>query len=87
MAIDELDKYDQTEFAEKSIFRLFHARYQSWETTGTLISYNLDRERRIPPFLLSRTRDSRFRRIVLDSADLRPMADELNPWDRGEGEQ
>ena len=74
------------------IFRLFHARYQAWQTTGTLVSYNLDRERRIPPFLLSRTRDSRFRRLVLDSADLRPMAAELDPgpadpWDRGEGER
>ena len=88
LAVDELDKFDQTEFAEKSIFRLFHARYQAWQTCGTLISYNLDRERRIPPFLLSRTRDSRFRRIVLAGADLRPMAADLNldPWDRGEGE-
>jgi DNA replication protein DnaC len=86
LAVDELDKYDQTEFAEKTIFRLFHARYQAWQTTGTLLSYNADREQRLPPFLLSRMRDSRFRRIVLPGADLRPMAAELDAWDRGEGE-
>lgn len=86
LAVDELDKYDQTEFAEKTIFRLFHARYQAWQTSGTLLSYNLDRESRLPPFLLSRIRDNRFEHIVLNGDDLRPIADELDPWDRGEGE-
>jgi hypothetical protein len=84
LAVDELDKYDSTEFAEKTIFRLFHARYQSWQTKGTLMSYNLDRERRIPPFLQSRMHDSRFRHIVLAGSDLRPLASELDAWDTGE---
>lgn len=86
LAVDELDKYDATEFAQKTIFRLFHARYQSWQTTGTMLSYNLDRQRRLPPFLLSRMRDSRFQEIVMDGADVRPSAADLNPWDMGEGE-
>lgn len=86
LAVDELDKYDATDFAEKTIFRLFHARYQAWQTTGTLIGYNLSREQHIPPFLLSRMRDSRFERIVLDGEDLRPALRDLRPWDRGEGE-
>jgi DNA replication protein DnaC len=72
IAIDELDKYDATEYAEKSLFRLFNARYERHRTTSTLVAYNLDREDRLPPFLRSRMRDGRFRCIRLAGADVRP---------------
>ena len=83
IAIDEIDKYDTTEFAEKSIFRLFNARYQRLATAGTLLAYNLDRESRLPPFLRSRINDGRFHHVRLGGGDVRPA---LDPWDRGETE-
>lgn len=83
IAIDELDKYDPTEFADKSIFRLFNARYQRWQTSGTLIAYNLDREDRLPPFLRSRIHDGRFRFVRLAGADVRPGLGG-DAWDTGE---
>lgn len=83
IAIDEIDKYDSTEFAEKSIFRLFNARYQRLATAGTLLAYNLDREARLPAFLRSRIDDGRSQWIKLIGGDVRPA---LDPWDRGEGE-
>lgn len=83
IAIDELDKYDPTEFADKSIFRLFNARYQRWQTTGTLIAYNLDREDRLPPFLRSRIHDGRFRFVRLAGADVRPGLGG-DAWETGE---
>jgi hypothetical protein len=82
IAIDELDKYDPTEFADKSIFRLFNARYQRWQTTGTLLAYNLDRESRLPPFLRSRIHDGRFRFVRLAGADVRPALG--GEWETGE---
>jgi hypothetical protein len=86
IAIDELDKYDATEFAEKSIFRLFNARYQRWATSGTLLAYNLDREQRLPPFLRSRIKDGRFQFIRLAGADVRPALGDSDAWDQGESE-
>lgn len=89
IAIDEIDKYDQTEFSEKSIFRLFNARYQRLATAGTLLAYNLDRAGRLPPFLRSRMDDGRFQLVRLTGGDVRPALGEgadLDPWDRGEGE-
>jgi len=83
IAIDELDKYDVTEFADKSIFRLFNARYQRWQTTGTLLAYNLDREDRLPPFLRSRIHDGRFRVVRLAGADVRPGLGG-DAWETGE---
>jgi hypothetical protein len=72
LAVDELDKVDLTDFAEKSLFRLFDARYRSWATHGTLLAYNLDREDRLPAFLLSRMRDGRFQHLELRGSDVRP---------------
>jgi DNA replication protein DnaC len=87
IAIDEIDKYDATEFSEKSIFRLFNARYQRLATAGTLLAYNLDRASRLPPFLRSRIDDGRFKHIRLMGGDVRPaMGEDLDAWDRGEGE-
>ena len=87
IAIDELDKYDPTEFAEKSIFRLFNARYQRLATAGTMLAYNLDRESRLPPFLRSRIDDGRFQCVRLRGGDVRPaLGDDadLDAWERGE---
>jgi len=84
IAVDELDKYDSTEFAEKSIFRLFNARYEQRATTGTLLAYNLDRQDRVPPFLRSRIRDGRFRCVRLLGADVRPALGEA--WETEEGD-
>lgn len=86
IAVDELDKYDATEFAEKTIFRLFNARYERRATAGTLLAYNLDRAQRLPPFLRSRIRDGRFQLITLAGSDVRPAL-VAEAWDRGEHEE
>ena len=88
LAIDEIDKYNATAFADEALFRLFNARYQARNSQITLIGYNYDRERQVPPFLLSRSKDGRFQHVVLEGADIRPTLtdDELDRWDRGEGE-
>jgi DNA replication protein DnaC len=85
IAIDELDKYDPTEFAEKSIFRLFNARYQRLATAGTLLAYNLDRESRLPAFLRSRINDGRFQWVRLATSDVRPALGDMDAWETGEG--
>lgn len=87
IAVDELDKYDPTEFADKTIFRLFNARYQRHATAGTLLAYNLDRADRLPPFLRSRIDDGRFQHIPLVGADVRPALGEADPWDTAESEE
>lgn len=83
LAVDELDKYQATQFAEEQIFKLFHARYQARDTCATLIGYNRDGEERIPPFLRSRIRDGRFTFVALRGADIRPTLSRHDPWDRG----
>lgn len=84
LAVDELDKYQATEYAEAVLFELFDARYRARATHATLIGYNLDGAEKIPPFLRSRICDGRFRLITLTGGDLRPaQTRELDPWDRG----
>lgn len=85
LAVDEVDKYQATEFAEQAIFRLFDARYRARASSITLLGYNHEREDRIPPFLASRMRDGRFQRIVMHGTDIRPtLTRPLDAWDRGE---
>ena len=76
LAVDELDKYRATDYAEEAIFKLFDHRYRARRTLATLIGYNRERSDRIPPFLASRIRDGRFRLVDLDGADLRPGQDD-----------
>lgn len=71
LAIDELDKYYATEYAEETIFKLFDARYRERATVATLLGYNLGRQERIPPFLLSRINDGRFELVKMHGPDLR----------------
>jgi DNA replication protein DnaC len=84
LAVDELDKYSATAFAEEQIFKLFHRRYQQRATHATLLGYNLDGADRVPPFLASRIRDGRFWYVELRGADMRPVLGRLDPWDRGD---
>lgn len=83
LAVDELDKYSATQFAEEQIFKLFQARYQQRRTHATLIGYNLDGAERIPAFLHSRIRDGRFTYIALRGPDVRPSLGAPDPFDRG----
>lgn len=87
LAVDELDKVRESEFVDEVLYAIFLARYQERHRTGTIIGYNSDRADHIPPFLRSRMGDSRFQLIEMAGADLRPIADKLDPWDRGEGER
>jgi hypothetical protein len=73
LALDELDKYHQTDYAESVVFRLLDARYQRRESQVTILAYNRDRADRLPPFLTSRMRDSRFKLIDMGAVDLRPL--------------
>lgn len=86
LAVDELDKVRGSEFVDDVLYAIFLARYRDRATQGTLIGYNLDGAARIPPFLASRIRDSRFHLVEMGTADLRPIADKLDPWGRGESE-
>lgn len=79
LAIDELDKFNPTEFAAEKIFQLFNERYQSRARTITLLGFNADRASRIPPFLRSRMADARFRLVMLQGPDLRRVM-----WDGDE---
>lgn len=87
LAVDELDKIRDSSFVDDVLQAIFLARYQEREQLVTIIGYNADGAERIPPFLRSRINDSRFRLVEMDGADLRPIADKLDPYDRGEGER
>jgi DNA replication protein DnaC len=87
LAVDELDKLRDSAFVDDVLYAIFLARYQQRSALGTIIGYNADGEDRLPPFLLSRIRDSRFTVIELGGRDLRPVADQIDPWERGEGER
>ena len=86
LALDELDKMRDSEFVDEVLHAIFLHRYQQRGQLGTIIGYNLDGADRLPPFLRSRIRDTRFRLVEMTGPDLRPRAHELDPWDRGEGE-
>ncbi|HEU4322094.1 MAG TPA: hypothetical protein VFS21_03005 [Roseiflexaceae bacterium] len=90
LVIDELDKYNATEWAGEQVQKLFDARYRERRQVGTIIGYNTDGEAKIPGFITSRMEDGRFRHIRMRGCDLRPaMEDEPvgnDPravWDRG----
>ena len=85
LALDELDKIRDSAFVDDVLYAIFLARYQERQRYGTLIGYNLAGAERIPAFLASRIRDSRFQLIEMTGPDLRPIADRLDPWHRGEG--
>jgi DNA replication protein DnaC len=87
LAVDELDKIRDSAFVDDVLHAIFLARYQQRETLATIIGYNADGADRLPAFLLSRIKDSRFRLVELGGRDLRPIADKIDPWDRGEGER
>jgi hypothetical protein len=84
LAVDELDKVRESEFVDDVMNALFLARYRDRARLGTIIGYNLDGAERIPPFVASRANDGRFKLAVMTGQDLRPIADKLDPWDRGE---
>lgn len=86
LAVDELDKIRDSAFVDEVLEAIFLARYADRHQLGTIIGYNADGADRLPPFVRSRIGDGRFQLIVLDGADLRPIAHKLDPWDRGEGE-
>jgi DNA replication protein DnaC len=86
LAVDELDKVRDSNFVDEVLHAIFLARYQERGRLGTLIGYNLDGAANIPAFLASRIRDSRFHLVEMGSTDLRPIAAQIDPWDKGEGE-
>jgi DNA replication protein DnaC len=86
LAVDELDKIRDSDFVDEVLQAIFLARYQQRDDLSTIIGYNADGQERIPPFLRSRISDSRFRRIDMAGPDVRPIAHQLDPYDRGEGE-
>lgn len=87
LAVDELDKTRDSPFVDDVLHAIFLARYQRRGDAGTIIGYNLDGAARIPAFLASRIQDGRFRLAEMTDKDLRPIADKLDPWDRGEEER
>lgn len=87
LVLDELDKFrDDSEWISEVIERLFLRRYREARYTSTILVYNLERGDRLPPFLQSRMRDSHFQYFELTGRDLRPVAGQLDPWERGQGE-
>lgn len=86
LAVDELDKIRDSDFVDDVLYAIFLARYEKRHQLGTIIGYNSDHADRLPQFLRSRIGDGRFQLIEMNGQDLRPIAHELDPWDRGEGE-
>lgn len=87
LALDELDKFrTDSDWAADVLEKLFIRRYREARYTGTLLVYNRERADRLPAFLQSRIHDSHFRFVDLNGPDLRPLAAQLDPWDRGDGE-
>lgn len=88
LALDELDKFrEDSDWSVDVLEKLFIRRYQQARFTGTILIYNRERAERLPAFLRSRVRDGHFAFVDLDGPDLRPIAAEIDPWDRGEGEK
>jgi hypothetical protein len=83
LALDELDAFRLTEFAEEALIELFGRRYAM---TGavTLLACNVLGDP-IPPRIVSRARDKRFQVVDLGEADLRSL--DADAWERGEGER
>lgn len=76
LAIDELDKYNATEWSAEQIYKLFDTRYRNRRRVGTLLGYNTDGKSRLPPFLLSRMDDGRFEHVEMNGSDVRPSVTE-----------
>lgn len=88
LALDELDKFrEDSDWAIEVLEKLFITRYREAQYTGTILVYNRERAERLPAFLQSRITDSHFTFVDLAGRDLRPIAAQLDPWDRGEGER
>lgn len=86
LAIDELDKYRSTPFAEESMFELLNYRHQQRANLITLLGTN--DEEALPGALRSRLRAARCTIVNLGRDDVRQVQYEaLNPWERGEGEE
>lgn len=74
LAVDELDKYNATGWAEEQLQKLFNLRHQNRRSVGTLIAYNSDGAHKVPGFLRSRMADGRYRFIQMNGPDVRPAA-------------
>jgi hypothetical protein len=82
LALDELDAFRLTEFAEETLIELFGRRYAMTGAVSLLAANVLGDP--IPPRIVSRARDKRFQVVDLGEADLRSL--DGGAWDRGEGE-
>jgi DNA replication protein DnaC len=71
LAIDELDKYHPTSYAENQLFSVLNERYRRWQEGVTLLAYN--DASAVHPALLSRIKDGRFAHTELSGPDLRPL--------------
>jgi DNA replication protein DnaC len=80
LAIDEIDKFRPTPWAEEKVFQLIDARYRESNEKCTIFATNrqveagvqLLPESRYPGYLESRLMDGRGEVIYLDGGDLRP---------------
>ena len=70
LAIDEVDRYNPTPWAEEQLFRLANERYQYWQERATLWATNNFES--VVGYLRDRMSDGRFRIIRLNAASVRP---------------
>ena len=73
LALDEIERHNQTEWARERVFQLLDRRYAAAEAerSVTLIASNSPPER-LDGYLGSRVRDGRFKVVEMKGADLRP---------------
>ncbi|MBK9711587.1 MAG: ATP-binding protein [Kouleothrix sp.] len=87
LAVDEVTAIRESDWTTEVLQTIFLSRYEQRASTATFLGYNVDGAQRLPAFLRSRLSDARFMFVDLGGKDLRPIADQLDPWDRGEGER
>lgn len=80
LALDELDRFNNTEWAQAEVFDLMNDRYKDalYGHTVTLMAANVP-PTAYEPYLYDRIRDARFKVIHLSGDSLRPAADRSMP--------
>ncbi len=81
LALDEIEKFRPTPWAEEQAFRLFEQRYRNWDQCITILATNkrvngsspILEETNYPGYIESRLMDGRFTRLSFwDAPDARP---------------
>ncbi len=70
LAVDEVDRYNETEWAETTVFELVEFRYRHWDRMGTLWATN--NFKLLPDYFQDRMSDGRFEFVEFEGDSVRP---------------